>query len=161
MHCPRCSSEELSVVDSRSDGNSIRRRRECEKCKFRFTTFERVELSLPMVVKKDGRREAFDREKLRAGLVRACEKTSVSMEAIDRTVEAIEGRIHELCTKEISSRLIGDYLMEALKELDKVAYVRFASVYREFSDVSQFVDTLQSLEGDKPGSRPHKRAANN
>ena len=145
MRCPRCGFEDSAVVDSRGDGSAIRRRRECESCKFRFTTYERVELSLPMVVKKDGRREPFDRHKLRAGLVRACEKTPVSMDLIDKTVESIEGRIVELFVKEMPSRQIGDFLMESLKGLDKVAYVRFASVYREFSDISQFVDTLQSL----------------
>ncbi len=98
-----------------------------------------------MVVKKDGRSEIFDRMKARAGLIRACEKTPVKIEDIDRTVEQIERKIHELCQKEIPSRKVGEYVMEALKGLDQVAYVRFASVYREFRDVSQFVDTLQSL----------------
>lgn len=148
MRCAKCGSDRSGVVDSRGDGDAIRRRRECQACGFRFTTFERIELSLPMVIKKDDRREAFDRAKLKAGLVRACEKRPVSMETIDRTVEAIEYRIHELCVKEISSRQIGAYLMDSLKEIDKIAYVRFASVYREFSDVSQFVDTLQSLDGE-------------
>lgn len=150
MRCPRCGFEDSAVVDSRGDGSAIRRRRECRSCKFRFTTYQRVELSLPMVVKKDGRREP-DRHKLRAGLVRACEKTPVSMDAIDKTVESIEGQILELFAKEIPSRQIGDFLMEALKLLDKVAYVRFASVYREFSDISQFVNTLQSLNTNKAG----------
>lgn len=99
-----------------------------------------------MVIKKDDRREPFDRNKLRAGLVRACEKRPVSMDAIDSTVTAIERQVSELCLKEIPSRQIGDFLMEALKQLDKIAYVRFASVYREFSDLHQFVDTLQSLD---------------
>lgn len=149
MRCPRCSSEALSVLDSRSDGVAIRRRRECDSCNFRFTTYERFEMNLPMVVKKDGRREAFDREKIRAGLTRACEKTNVSTEQIDLTIDGIESKIHELCLKEIPSRQVGEFVMDALKVLDKVAYVRFASVYREFRDVSQFVDTLKSL-GDKP-----------
>lgn len=148
MRCPRCGSDDLSVIDSRGEDTIIRRRRECQPCKFRFTTFERIELSLPMVVKKDGRREPFERDKVRAGLVRACEKTPVSMEDIERTVESIESRIHEMSLKEIPSREIGELVMEALKLLDKVAYVRFASVYREFKDVSQFVTTLQSL-GEK------------
>ena len=149
MRCPKCSSERSSVVDSRGDGDSIRRRRECQECAFRFTTFERVELSLPLVVKKDDRRESFDRAKVRAGLLRACEKRPVSIEQIEDTVEGIERRLCELGMREIASRQIGDLVMEALRGLDKIAYVRFASVYREFSDVSQFVDTLQSLS-DQP-----------
>jgi len=153
MRCPRCSSEQISVIDSRGDGSAIRRRRECDGCSFRFTTFERIELALPMVVKKDGRSEPFDRVKVRAGLIRACEKTPVKIEDIDRTVEEIEGRIHELCAKEIPSRHVGEFVMEALKGLDKVAYVRFASVYREFRDVSQFVDTLESLKGTSRGGK--------
>jgi transcriptional repressor NrdR len=146
VRCPRCTSDKSAVVDSRGDDNSIRRRRECQGCGFRFTTFERVELSLPMVIKKDGRREPFDRLKVKAGLIRACEKRPVSIGDIDKTVENIELRISELCVKEVPSIKIGDYLMDALKGLDQIAYVRFASVYREFSDVSQFVDTLQSLD---------------
>lgn len=146
MFCPRCASENLAVVDSRADDNSIRRRRECQACQYRFTTFERIELSLPMVIKKDGRRESFDRQKLKAGLIRACEKRPVSIDQIDKQVEALELKISELCVKEIPSLKIGDYVMNALKELDQIAYVRFASVYREFSDINQFVDTLKSLE---------------
>jgi transcriptional repressor NrdR len=144
------------VIDSRSDEGSIRRRRECDTCKFRFTTFERVELSLPMVVKKDGRSEAFDRLKVRAGLIRACEKTPVKIEDIDITVNDIERKINELCVKEIPSRQVGEYVMDALKGLDQVAYVRFASVYREFRDVSQFVDTLESLKSGPRGAARSK-----
>lgn len=106
-----------------------------------------------MVIKKDGRREPFDRRKVKAGLVRACEKRPVSMEVIDKTVENIELRISELCVKEVPSIKVGDFLMEALRGLDQIAYVRFASVYREFSDVSQFVDTLQSLEPAQEGAK--------
>ena len=162
MRCPKCSSDHSSVIDSRGDEDAIRRRRECQDCGVRFTTYERIELSLPMVIKKDDRREPFDRNKLRAGLVRACEKRPVSMTAIDATVDAIERRVSELCLKEIPSRQIGDFLMEALKALDQIAYVRFASVYREFSDVSQFVDTLQSLEEPSEGGevlRPEFKSA--
>lgn len=146
MRCPRCTSDKSAVVDSRGDENSIRRRRECQSCGFRFTTFERVELSLPMVIKKDGRREPFVREKVKAGIIRACEKRPVSMGDIEKTVDNIELKVSELCAKEVPSIQIGDFIMEALKGLDKIAYVRFASVYREFSDLNQFVDTLQSLE---------------
>ena len=150
MRCPKCGSEKSAVIDSRSDGDTTRRRRECQSCEFRFSTYERIEVMLPMVVKKDGRREAFDRDKVRGGLLKACEKRPVSMEVIDQTVEVIERRLQELYSREIPSRRIGDVLMEELKRLDQIAYVRFASVYREFSDVSQFVDTLQSLTGEGP-----------
>lgn len=145
MKCPRCSSDSLSVIDSRAEDAEIRRRRECQSCSFRFTTFERVELALPMVIKKDNRREPFERNKLRAGMVRACEKRPVSMETIEKSVEKIEQIILEKCMKEISSIEVGDLLMSSLRDIDKIAYVRFASVYREFSDVSQFMDTLESL----------------
>jgi transcriptional repressor NrdR len=145
MKCPRCSSDKSAVIDSRGDGDSIRRRRECPECDFRFTTFERVELSMPLVVKKDGRREPYSREKLQAGLRRACEKRPVRTEVIDQTVDDIERRIAELCLKEIPSLQIGDFLMDALRLLDQIAYVRFASVYREFSDISQFVEALEAL----------------
>lgn len=154
MKCPKCASDEISVIDSRSDGESIRRRRECQACTFRFTTFERIELTLPMVIKKDGRRQVFDRSKIRAGVVRACEKRPVSVETVDRTVEQIELKIQELCEKEIPSHDIGAVVMDMLKAIDKIAYVRFASVYREFSDISQFVDTLQSLDERE---RPRKK----
>lgn len=145
MRCPRCSYEDSSVIDSRSDVTSIRRRRECLSCKHRFTTYERIEYAFPMVVKKDGRREEYSRDKLRGGIVRACEKTSVGIEQIDRILEVIESRINESSNKEIQSRRIGEFLMDELRNLDKVAYVRFASVYREFSDVSQFIEMLQGL----------------
>jgi transcriptional repressor NrdR len=145
MFCPKCNSDRTSVTDSRSDGGAIRRRRECQACDYRFTTYERVEFSLPVLVKKDGRREAFDREKIRAGFRRACEKRPVSTETIDRAVESIEKRMQEMCVKEVDSRLVGEAVMDELRNLDKIAYVRFASVYREFSDVEQFVDALQSL----------------
>ncbi len=157
MRCPRCDSDNLSVIDSRGDDNSIRRRRECQACHTRFTTYERMELSLPMVIKKDGRREPFGTAKIRGGIVRACEKRPVSMEAIDHAVEQIERRVSELCVKEISSIQIGEYVMEALSHLDKIAYVRFASVYREFSDISQFMDTLQSLTERKNRSKATKK----
>lgn len=146
MDCPKCGSENLSVVDSRGDSNAIRRRRECQDCSTRFTTYERIELSLPMVVKKDDRREPFSRDKVTSGLMKACEKRPVSMEVIEQTVDSIERTVSELCEKEISSRQVGDLLMEALKGIDTIAYVRFASVYREFSDVNQFMDTLKTLK---------------
>lgn len=147
MKCARCGSDKVSVIDTRADGDddSIRRRRECQECTYRFTTYERVELALPMVIKKDSRREVFDRAKIRAGILRACEKRPVSMETIDAATDTIERQISEMCIKEIPSIKIGDLVMDQLKAIDKIAYVRFASVYREFSDISQFVDTLESL----------------
>ena len=145
MRCLKCGSDKSSVVDSRADGDSIRRRRECQQCQNRFTTFERIELTLPMVVKKDERRQQFDRNKIRLGLIRACEKRPVSIENVDETVEKIERKVSEMQEKEIPSNAIGELVIEALKDLDKIAYVRFASVYREFSDLNQFVETLKDL----------------
>ncbi len=145
MRCPKCGNERSAVLDSRADADAIRRRRECQSCQARFTTFERVEFSLPVVIKKDGGRENFGREKVRLGIARACEKRPVSVEAIDAATDAIERRISELCSREIPSRQIGDMVMDELRKIDQIAYVRFASVYREFSDVSQFVDTLRTL----------------
>jgi transcriptional repressor NrdR len=146
MFCPKCSSDKTSVTDSRSDGGAIRRRRECQVCGYRFTTYERVEINLPVVIKKDGTREAFDREKVRTGLRRACEKRPVGMEVIDAAVDNIERRLQELCVKEVDSTAVGELVMDELRRIDKIAYVRFASVYREFSDVNQFVDALESLQ---------------
>jgi len=161
MFCPKCNSEKTSVTDSRSDGGAIRRRRECSDCGVRFTTFERVELVLPVVIKKDGSRENFDREKIRNGLRRACEKRPVSIESIDGAVEAIEKRVAELCQKEVDSRILGELVMDELRKMDKIAYVRFASVYREFSDVSQFVDTLKSLSAPAQSVDTSKIVGNN
>lgn len=152
MFCPKCNSANTSVIDSRSDGGAIRRRRECGECGIRFTTYERIEFALPVIIKKDGSRESFDREKIRNGLRRACEKRPVSMQTIDLAVEQIEKRLHELFQKEVESRYIGELVMNELRKMDKIAYVRFASVYREFSDVSQFVDTLQSLGNNESES---------
>ncbi len=153
MRCAKCGGDRSSVIDSRGEVSAIRRRRECQDCGFRFTTYERVELALPLIIKKDGRREPFDRAKLHAGILRACEKRPVSVEAVDETVASIERRVHELCVKEMPSRQLGDFLMEELKTLDHIAYVRFASVYREFSDISQFVDTLQTLTNQQAASK--------
>ena len=145
MRCLKCGSDKSSVIDSRADGGAIRRRRECQQCQNRFTTFERLELTLPMVIKKDDRRQPFDRNKIRLGLIRACEKRPVSIENIDATVDAIELKVSEMQEKEIPSQQLGELVIEALKDLDKIAYVRFASVYREFSDLNQFVETLKDL----------------
>lgn len=147
MQCPRCDSIKSRVIDSREgvDGRSIRRRRECESCDFRYTTFERVEMSLPMVVKKNGERESFDRYKVLSGLKKACEKRPVSVMQMEDVVRNIEASLHESGEKEVSSEIIGEYVIEHLHKLDQVAYVRFASVYREFSDVSEFMETLRGL----------------
>jgi transcriptional repressor NrdR len=147
MKCPFCSSLENKVIDSRlSHGDEvIRRRRECESCQRRFTTYERIELVLPMVAKKDGRREAFDRMKILHGLLRACEKRPVSTEALEELVDRIERVFVESGEKEVSAADIGAQVMEGLKELDQVAYVRFASVYRSFKDIHEFMDELSRL----------------
>jgi len=150
MKCPRCSSDNLSVLESRADNVAIRRRRECDDCSARYTTYERIELSMPFVVKKDGARHPYDREKLKAGMVRSCEKRPVSIELIDQFVESIERKVTENFPREVPSRELGELVMEALRKLDKIAYVRFASVYREFSDISQFVETLESLKDKRP-----------
>ncbi len=147
MKCPRCDSTKVRVVDSREgvDGRSVRRRRECESCEFRFTTFERIEESLPMVIKKGGQRESFDRYKVLSGMKRACEKRPVSVMDLEDAVKQIETNLLESGEKEVSSEIIGASVSEKLKTLDQVAYVRFASVYREFSDVQEFLDTLNQL----------------
>ncbi len=134
-------------MDSRpaDDGNSIRRRRECEKCGFRFTTFEKVEESPLIVVKKDGAREEFAREKVRRGLIRACEKRPVSIEQLEDIVSEVERELRALGESEIDSDLIGEKVMDKLAKLDEVAYVRFASVYRQFKDINVFVDELKEL----------------
>ena len=147
MRCPRCDSQKTRVVDSREgiDQRSVRRRRECESCEFRFTTFERIEDTLPMVIKKGGQRESFDRYKILSGLKKACEKRPVSVLEMEDIVKSIEARLLDHGEKEVSSQLIGEWVIEQLREVDPVAYVRFASVYREFSDVSEFMETLRSL----------------
>lgn len=148
------------MVDSREgvEGRSVRRRRECESCEFRFTTFERIEDSLPMVIKKGGQRESFDRYKILSGLKKACEKRPVSVLEMEDVVKAIEAKLLEGGDKEISSQAIGEMVIEKIHELDQVAYVRFASVYREFSDVSEFMDTLRSLASS--GAKAVKDAKN-
>ena len=147
MKCPFCHNGENRVIDSRisKDGNAIRRRRECLACSKRFTTYEVVEDVLPMVVKKDGRREPFDRMKIRNGLIKALEKRPISVDEIDGVVVQIERACQESLGKEISSSVIGEKVMEELQRLDAVAYVRFASVYRQFRDVNDFLDELKDL----------------
>jgi transcriptional repressor NrdR len=153
MKCPFCGHTEDRVVDSRvgRDGEFIRRRRECLKCRRRYTTYEYIEDVLPMVVKRDGRREPFDRQKLRSSILKACEKRSVGVQAVDDVVADIEARLHDRAEKEISSLELGDMVMEHLQKLDQVAYVRFASVYRQFKDIAQFMDEVKGLlkEGER------------
>jgi transcriptional repressor NrdR len=147
MRCPFCRKRGNRVVDSRlsSDGVMIRRRRMCTACKRRFTTYERVEESAPMVVKKDGRREPFDRAKIIAGLKRACEKRPVSMETIEQIATSIETTVGEQGDREVSSNAIGSAVMNELHKIDQVAYVRFASVYRSFKDIDEFMHELEDL----------------
>ncbi len=151
MKCPYCSHEDDKVVDSRSskEGASVRRRRECLKCSRRFTTYEYVEESPLMVIKKDGGREPFDRKKILSGLLKACEKRPVSMEKIENCLEEIEKKIHNNFDREVKSSQIGEMLMEMLHGLDQVAYVRFASVYRQFKDINQFMKELKGLLDQK------------
>ena len=152
MRCPYCAHLEDRVVDSREaqEGQATRRRRECLGCGRRYTTYERVEDVLPHVVKKDGRREAFDRRKIVEGLLRACQKRPVSREQIDDLVSAVERRVQELGEREVASHVVGEAVMERLRALDPVAYVRFASVYRAFEDVGEFMSELEGL-GRGPG----------
>ena len=147
MRCPACSYKETKVVDSRlsRDGTSIRRRRECLKCKRRFTTYEFVEQVPLMVVKRDGRRQAFDRTRVMNGLIKACEKRPVSVEQIEAMVDDIEHTIRKKYDREIDFKDIGEMIMNRLSTLDEVAYVRFASVYRQFRDVNQFMSELQTI----------------
>ncbi|MBP2644843.1 MAG: nrdR [Firmicutes bacterium] len=147
MRCPFCSYAESKVIDSRSaeEGNSIRRRRECLQCMRRFTTYEVVEETPLMVIKKDGRREMFDRTKMLNGLVRACEKRPIPMATIENVVEQVEKEVRNLMEREIPSQSIGDMVSRRLKEIDQVAYVRFASVYRQFTDLNNFVQELEAL----------------
>ncbi len=147
MRCPKCNSEEKSsVIETRTDDYSIRRRRECISCTHRYSTSEQVELTFPIVVKKSGRRENFRSEKIRQGLIRSCQKRPVSLDDIDETVHDIERQVSELSTKEIPSEEVGNIVIAALKKLDKIAYLRFVSVYREFSSLEQFQETLKELE---------------
>ena len=147
MKCPFCDDIEDKVVDSRmaKEGEVIRRRRECLSCKRRYTTYERVEETMPAVVKKDGRREPFDRSKIVFGLKKACEKRPISTATIETVTDRIEKRIQDLGETEIVSTAVGEEVMRELSQLDQVAYVRFASVYREFKDIDQFMDEIKAL----------------
>lgn len=147
MQCPRCQNNNSRVVDSRpaDDGRAIRRRRECEDCHFRFTTFERIEAAPLLVVKKDGTREEFSREKVLRGLIRSCEKRPVALEQVERIVDDVENRVRNLGENEVSTTIVGEFVMEDLAKIDEVAYVRFASVYRQFKDMNVFLQELKTM----------------
>jgi len=151
MKCPSCASVENKVVDSRlsKEGDVIRRRRECLKCNRRFTTYERVEESLPLVIKKDGRREPFDSQKILSGIQKACEKRPISIADQEEVVRRIEKMMAERGEREVSSEVIGERVMKELHDLDQVAYVRFASVYRSFKDINEFMNELKELLNER------------
>ncbi|MBQ1783799.1 MAG: transcriptional regulator NrdR [Gammaproteobacteria bacterium] len=148
MHCPFCGKPDTKVIDSRlvAEGQQVRRRRECTACGERFTTFEGAELVMPRIIKRDGSREPFNEEKLRAGLLRALERRPVPTENIESTIAEIGSQLRATGEREVSSRLLGELVMEALKKLDKVAYVRFASVYLSFDDIRQFEEAVAKLQ---------------
>lgn len=151
MKCPFCDYMESKVVDSRptDEGSTIRRRRECVECKHRFTTYEKIEEIPLIVVKKDGNRESYDRSKMMHGIIRACEKRPVAFQQIEDMAKQIEKKLYNSMEKEIASNYIGELVMLGLRELDEVAYVRFASVYRQFKDINTFMDELKTMLNDK------------
>ncbi len=155
MKCPFCGFADNRVIDSRlgKEGNSIRRRRECLQCERRFTTYERVEEILPLIVKKDGRRQPFDRLKVIAGMQRACEKRPVSFATIENIVDQLERQLQESGDREVDSSRIGKAVMDALHGIDEVAYVRFASVYRQFKDINEFMDELKDILAEGGGQK--------
>ncbi len=160
MKCPFCDTSDTKVIDSRptEDGHAIRRRRECPSCGKRFTTYEKAEEMMFMVVKSDGRREAFDRNKVLNGIMKACEKRPVSIAQMEAVVDDIERGLNNMMEKEVSSSFIGEIVMDHLKKLDEVAYVRFASVYREFKDVNTFIVEIENLLGKSAGKKIKKSA---
>ncbi len=151
MYCPFCHAEETKVIDSRlvADGTQVRRRRQCLECHERFTSFETAELILPLIIKRDGRREAFNIENLRSGMLRALEKRPVSIDSLEAAISAITQEIRRRGEREIDSQLVGELVMKALYGLDHVAYVRFASVYKRFKDVSDFRQALDEMKEDE------------
>ncbi|ADQ06946.1 ATP-cone domain protein [Caldicellulosiruptor hydrothermalis 108] len=151
MRCPFCGYEDSKVVDTRptDEGRTIKRRRECLKCQKRFTTYEKVERQPILVIKKDNRREEFDRNKILNGIIKACQKRPVSIEQMNKIVDEIENEIYNSMREEISSREIGEMVMEKLKKIDEISYVRFASVYRQFKDINTFLEELQKLLTEK------------
>ena len=159
MYCPFCQAEDTKVIDSRlvADGSQIRRRRECEVCLSRFTTFETIDLALPRVIKSNGERQPFNGSKLKAGMLRALEKRPLSTEEIDTVFGKILKKIRTSGVREIKSIKIGEIMMNALKEVDSVAYVRFASVYRDFQDIKDFSEEISSLSKEKPKNNKSKK----
>jgi transcriptional repressor NrdR len=151
MKCPACGEMDTRVIDSRGikDSTEIRRRRQCDKCAHRFTTYERAERALPVVAKKDGRREPWNRDKMMHGLVKACEKRPISIESIEKLADAVCDEVSATGDPEIASQLIGERIMARLHELDEVAYVRFASVYRQFKDIDEFMTELAEMIRDR------------
>jgi len=156
MHCPFCSADDTKVIDSRlvAEGVQVRRRRQCLSCHERFTTYEIAELLMPRVIKQNGSREPFDEEKLRAGFLRALEKRPVSVERIEAAIDQIKQALRATGEREVPSRVLGELVMDHLKELDQVAYVRFASVYRSFQDIAEFRDAIERLEAEPRGVVP-------
>lgn len=151
MFCPFCSNSETKVIDSRlvSEGSQVRRRRECQECGERYTTFESAELVLPRVIKSNGARQPFDEEKLRSGLLRALEKRPVGLEQMEATLDRIKHRLRATGEREVQTRVVGELVMDELRELDDVAYVRFASVYRSFQDVNEFQKEIEAMDKHK------------
>lgn len=155
MKCPKCLEKETRVTDSRTsvEGDMVRRRRECTACGYRFTTYERIEVSLPMVIKKDGRREPYDRDKIMSGLQKATQKRDIPTDDLVQLADRLEQAMQERGDREVPSEWIGEYVMSQLQELDDVAYVRFASVYREFQDISAFMEALASIRRGRKGPK--------
>jgi len=159
MHCPFCQAQDTKVIDSRlvGDGTQIRRRRECELCKARFTTFETADLALPRIIKSDGERQPFNGTKLKAGMLRALEKRPLSSEEVDAVFGKVLTQIRQLGEREIPSRMLGEIVMKSLKSVDQVAYVRFASVYRDFQDIEEFAQEISTLSKEKKRSKNTKK----
>lgn len=159
MRCPFCSADETRVIDSRlsEDGSSVRRRRECEVCSERFTTFERAELRMPQIIKSDNRRETYNEDKLRGGMTRALEKRPVDAAGVEKAIGRIRHKLLTIGEREVNSRVIGEWVMEELKELDPVAYVRFASVYRSFQDLEAFREEVQRLQSEPTADQRDKQ----
>ncbi|RCL40402.1 MAG: transcriptional regulator NrdR [SAR86 cluster bacterium] len=159
MHCPFCQAQDTKVIDSRlvGDGSQIRRRRECELCQARFTTFETADLALPRIIKSDGERQPFNGTKLKAGMLRALEKRPLSSEEVDAVFGNVLTQIRQLGEREIPSRMLGEIVMKSLKSVDQVAYVRFASVYRDFQDIEEFAQEISTLSKEKKRTKTHKK----
>ena len=159
MHCPFCQAQDTKVIDSRlvGDGSQIRRRRECELCQARFTTFESADLALPRIIKSDGERQPFNGTKLKAGMLRALEKRPLSSEEVDAVFGNVLTQIRQLGEREIPSRMLGEIVMKSLKSVDQVAYVRFASVYRDFQDIEEFAQEISTLSKEKKQTKTHKK----